>query len=59
MVGIGLKIKMCCSLLALSTHKNVKCYPAMTKGWFYQVSGLSIEPKSAKGARTKILSKPV
>ena len=33
MVGIGLKIKIFLPyyLLALSTHKNVKCYPTMTK----------------------------
>ena len=31
MVGIGLKNLNLYSLLALSTHKNVKCYPTMTR----------------------------
>ena len=39
--GDTIKNLKCSSLLALSTHKNVKCYPTMTKG---PVSSLT--PKS-------------
>ena len=41
MVGIGLKMYFFYSLLGLSTHKNVTCYPTMIKirVWAFRLSG--------------------